>query len=151
MRRLTAQHEHDRRLRQDEIERERAEELYVSIKKFCSRMISDHFPYLRVMKGQFEYEKALDMTLESSEKRDYDPERIHMIADMYFPELSVHIKDIVEENGKVLDVREVFKHKYQSGITQDEEMASLYLEKIENLIISARDLEKKVISVVKNV
>ena len=151
MKRLAAQHEHDRQLRRDEVERERAEELYVSVRKFCGRMISEHFPYVGVMKGQFEYNKALDMTLESGEKRGYDPERIHMIADMYFPELSEHIKDIVEENGKVLNVREEFKQRYQSGVTRDEEMASLYLAKIEGLISSTRDLEKKVISVVKNV
>ena len=66
--RMNAQHEHERRLRQDEVVRERAEELYVIVKKFCNTMINDHFPYVRVMKGQFSYNVALDMTLESGKK-----------------------------------------------------------------------------------
>ncbi|MDD1507593.1 hypothetical protein [Pseudomonas sp. CNPSo 3701] len=44
LKRMKSQHEHERQLRKDEILRERAEELYVAVKKFCSAMISDHFP-----------------------------------------------------------------------------------------------------------
>lgn len=151
MRRMEAQHEHERRLRQDEVVRERAEELYVNVKKFCSRMISDHFPYVRVMKGQFSYNDALDMTLSSGEKRDYDPERINMIADIYFPELSESISSLVDLNVEVLDVREKFKHKYEQGKVKDEKMAAQYLKEINNLIVVARELEKEVVRVVKSV
>src|SRR5690554_8036646 len=65
--RMVSQHEHERSLRKDELVRERAEELYVFVKKWCSTMISDHFPYVRVMRGQFSYNDALDMTLASGE------------------------------------------------------------------------------------
>ncbi|MAO15263.1 hypothetical protein [Marinobacter sp.] len=39
--RMVSQHEHERSLRKDELVRERAEELYVFVKKWCSTMISD--------------------------------------------------------------------------------------------------------------
>ncbi|WP_355659795.1 hypothetical protein [Halomonas salifodinae] len=149
--RLLAQHDHERSLRRDEIVRERAEELYVIVKKWCDRMISDHFPYVRAMRGQFGYDKALDMTLASGEKRDYDPNRMHMICDIYFPELSKPIDDLLNINCKVLDVREDFKRKYDAGMQKDEKMADVYLDKVNMLIEEASKLESQVVSVVKNV
>ncbi|MFS8153381.1 hypothetical protein [Vreelandella titanicae] len=149
--RLLAQHDHERSLRRDEILRGRAEELYVIVKKWCDTMISDHFPYVRAMRGQFSYDKALDMTLASGEKRDYDPNRMHMICDIYFPELSRPIDDLVNINCKVLDVREAFKRQYDAGIQKDEKMADLYLDQVNMLIHEASKLENQVVNVVKNV
>ncbi len=103
------------------------------------------------MRGQFGYDKALDMTLASGEKRDYDPNRMHMICDIYFPELSKPIDDLLNINCKVLDVREDFKRKYDAGMQKDEKMADVYLDKVNMLIEEASKLESQVVSVVKNV
>lgn len=150
-RRMLSQHDHERSLRKDELVRERAEELYVIVKKWCSTMISDHFPYVRVMRGQFSYNDALDMTLASGEKRKYDPDRMHMICDIYFPDLSKPINDLLEMNCELLDFRDKFKTKYESGKLKDEKMADAYLEKINVLIEEARKLEHQVANAVKDV
>lgn len=150
-RRMLAQHDHERSLRKDELIRERAEELYVIVKKWCSTMISDHFPYVRVMKGQFSYNAALDMTLASGDKRKYDPDRMHMICDIYFPDLSKEIDALLKMNGELLDFRDMFKKKYESGKPKDEKMADAYLEKIKVLIEEARKLEHRVADAVKSV
>ncbi|MFL1804333.1 hypothetical protein [Plesiomonas shigelloides] len=149
--RMLAQHDHERSLRKDEIIRERAEELYVIVKKWCSTMISDHFPYVRVMKGQFSYNDALDMTLASGDKRKYDPDRMHMICDIYFPDLSKEIDALLKMNCELLDFRDMFKKKYESGKLKDEKMAEAYLEKIKVLIEEARKLEHRVADAVKSV
>ena len=151
MKRMKSQHDHERQLRLDEVNRARAEELYVSIRKFCKTMVSDHFPYLRVMKGQFDYNNALDMTLERGEKSNFDPERIYMIADIYYPGLSKKIDDLVELNGKVHDIRETFKKKYEKGKTKDEKMASIYLTAINELIDHTHSLESEVGNYIKNI
>ncbi len=148
---MHAQHDHELRIRRDEVLRERAEELYVIVKKWCNAMISDHFPYVRVMKGQFSYDKALDMTLESGEKRKYDPDRMHMICDIYFPELSSSISYLVDLNCELLDFREDFKKEYESGRIKDEKMANVYLQKINDLVKEARKFENQVAHAVKNV
>lgn len=147
--RLISQQEHERKIKYDEAIQLRAEELYVTVRKWTNRMVGDHFPYVRVMKGQFEYNKALDMTISSGEKRDYDPERMHMICDLYFPELTKYLDELVDLNGTVLDYREKFKKRYQKRITKDEEMADAYLEEINRLIASSDELERKVADQIK--
>lgn len=149
--RMVSQHEHERSLQKDELVRERAEELYVIVKKWCSAMISDYFPYVRVMRGQFSYNDALDMTLASGEKQKYDPDRMHMICEIYFPNLSQPINDLLELNCELHDFRNIFKNKYESGKLKDERMADAYLEKINVLIEEARKLEHKVANAVKDV
>ena len=46
----------------------------------------------QVMKGEITYNQALDLTLES--KIDYDPIRVKMIMDMYFPALNATFKEV---------------------------------------------------------
>lgn len=149
--RMITQHDHERRLRKEELVRERAEELYIIVKKWCRTMITDHFPYVRVMRGQLSYNDALDMTLASGEKRGYDPERMHMICDIYFQELSKEIADILDMNCKILDFRELCKKELESGRIKDERMADAYLKKINALIEAARRLEHQVANVAKSV
>lgn len=149
--RMLVQHDHERSLRKDELVRERAEELYVIVKKWCGTMISDHFPYVRVMKGQLSYNNALDMTLASGEKREFDPDRMHMICDIYFPDISKEIDSLLKLNCEVLDFREAFKEKYESGKLTDVKMAGVYINKINVLIEEARKLEHQVANAVKKI
>lgn len=149
--RLSAQHEHERQLRRDEVRREKAEELYVSVKKFCNAMVSDHFPYVRVMKGEFSYNDALDLTLSSSEKNGYDAQRIHMIIDIYFSDISSELTALVEINGKALDIRESFKHQYNNGVHCCNDTAKTYSSAIQSVSSAASKFEKIVLSSIKNV
>lgn len=139
--RLRSQQNHERQLRNDEAITARAEELYITVKKWTNAMVGEHFPYVRVMKGQFEYNKALDMTLSLGDKREHDPVRMHMICDLYFPPLSKCLDDLVELNVEALDYREEFKKRYERGLTKNEKMADIYLEKINTLIAAADALE----------
>jgi hypothetical protein len=149
--RMIAQHEHERSLRKDEHIKERAEELYIIVRKWSSTMISDHFHYVRVMRGQLSYNDALDMTLASVEKQKYDPDRMHMICNIYFPVLSSEIKGLLDMNCKLLDIREGFKREYKCGKLKDEKMADFYLNQINVLIEDAYKLEHQVINVIKSV
>jgi hypothetical protein len=148
--RMHSQHEHERQLRRDEVTREKAEELYVSVKKFCNAMVSDHFAYVRVMKGEFSYNDALDLTLSSAETNGYDAQRIHMIVDIYFSNISKDLADLVEFNGTVLDIRENFKHEYNNGMQVNNEMAKVYSTKIQSLSSEALKFENTVLSTIKN-
>lgn len=103
------------------------------------------------MKGHFSYNDALDMTIKTGEKQSYDPNRMYMIADIYFPELSEHIKSLVSLNGEVLSFRDKYKHKYNSGLHKDEKTAAEYLVEIDKLIAAAKALETEVASAVKRV
>jgi len=149
-RRMQSQHEHERKLRHDEIVRKRGEELYVIVKKFCKRVVSDHFPYVRAMKGQLSYSDALYMTIKSGEKQNYDPERMNMIVDIYFPTLSEHISALVHINAKVLGVREEFRDRYEEGSVKNKKRVSHYLDEINKLIKATKELENKVAIKVKN-
>ncbi|MFA0322145.1 hypothetical protein AB4561_19855 [Vibrio sp. 10N.222.55.A3] len=91
------------------------------------------------------------MALEAGEKRDYDPARIHMICDIYFSKLSKPIIDLVELNGDVLEIREQFKEKYKLGKTKDDKMATIYLSKIDELVLACKSIEEQVAYAIKNV
>lgn len=149
--RMAAQHEHERQLRKDEVVREKAEELYVSVKKFCNAMVCNHFVYVRVMSGEISYNDALDLELSSENTQGYDAQRIHMITDIYFPKLSSHMEALVSKNIEVLDIREKFKQKYNRGIQSDEKMAALYSHNIQTLSEAASKFEKTVLNEIRNV
>ena len=149
--RLSSQHEHERQLRRDEVRREKAEELYVDVKKFCNAMVSDHFAYVRVMRGEFSYNDALDLTLSSAEKNGYDAQRIHMIIDIYFSDISSKLVALIESNGKALDIRDAFKHQYNNGDQVCNATAKIYSAEIQAVSSAASKFEKIVLNSIKNV
>src|SRR4030042_5226222 len=73
--RLKIQLEHERKKRNEELLRDRLEELYVLSNKFLDRLVSRYVPYRAVMMGQISYDQALDMALEHGSKKDFEPHR----------------------------------------------------------------------------
>ena len=148
---MKAQHDHEINLRDKEIMRERAEELYLNVKSFGLHIFTNNLPYYKVMTGDITFNQALDIFKESNKTLGYDLSRIHMISDVYFPEIALELKELVEFNGQVHDIVESFKAKYKKGITKDAESASQFLKKTKELSCKISTLEKSIAAVCKNV
>ncbi|HAW53379.1 MAG TPA: hypothetical protein DCX54_13800 [Flavobacteriales bacterium] len=147
--RLELQFNHEKQIHKENILRERGEELYVSILKYTNFMVSDHSPYAKVMKGDLEYNQALDLTIESANNQKFDAQRITMLTNLYFPSLKNDLDILINFNGEIMRSRKSFELKYKDGYTQDESLLNDYLSKIHELSSMAKDIECKVIDVIK--
>jgi len=150
LKRMKLQHEHEIKIRDHEVIRERAEELFVGIKSFGRNMITTHMPYHSAMIGKITFNQALDMTIESGKTLDYDVSRIHMLADVYFPKIAKELDELIEFNGTIYSLQNKFKEKYKRGITKDEVAAKEFLEQNDKLIEKVRNLESNVAAECRN-
>tara|TARA_R110000796_G_C14523336_1_gene431108 strand:- start:31 stop:447 length:417 start_codon:yes stop_codon:yes gene_type:complete len=85
--RLSIQLEHERKLKREDLVRDRLEELYVESKRYMNAVVTHFLPYRRVMEGELTFNQALDLSIDS--RYTHNPERVYLIMDMYFPELRV--------------------------------------------------------------
>lgn len=103
------QREHDSETKKKSFMLERGEELFVSINKFATQTAVVHLPLYAVMKGELTYNHYLDHLISRTKKIDYDPTRIELLIQVYFPELSREY-DIIR--GKIDELNDVIeRHK----------------------------------------
>ena len=113
--RLKIQLEHERKIRDTELTRKRLEELYILSNKYLNTLVSHYLPYRMVMKGELTFNQALDMTIESGSKKEYDPHRVSMLIHMYFPEIKPAFDEIMDIRGKLNKIIDGYKGQYKRG------------------------------------
>jgi len=146
--RLKIQLEHDQKVKREELIRTRLEELYVESTKYMDKMTIHFLPYRRVMKGEITYNQALDLTLES--KIDYDPIRVKMIMDMYFPALNATFKEVEKSLDRASKIQHGFKLQYKQGNPDGEKWLPLFQESLEDLAESTSAFKKHVAQIAKS-
>ena len=150
LKRLKLQHDHEVKLRDKDIMRERAEELYVNIKSHTRYIFISNMPYYKVMTGKISYEQA-EKIANDLDKTEYDLSRIHMISDVYFPEIAAELTALIEFNGEIYNIRQKFLAGYTNGKRQDNDLALKYLNATEQLTKKIRALENNISSICRNV
>jgi len=148
--RLKIQHEHELKIRDKEIMRERAEELYVNAKSHTRFMFISNMPYYKVMTGKITYEQAINM-VNKSDNSGYDLSRMHMISDVYFPDIAKELTELIEFNGEIYKIHQKFLVGYKKGKIQDLEMAVQYLNANELLTAKISTFENNIASKCRNV
>lgn len=113
--RLRIQLDHELRLRESEIYRDRLEELYVISNKWLGLLISHYLPFRGVMKGELTFNQALDITIESGSKIDYEPHRVTMLINLYFPEIKSEFDQMMEIREKLNRLVDGYKEQYKRG------------------------------------
>lgn len=131
--RLRIQLEHERKIRKEELLRDRLEELYVLSNKYLDTLVSNYLPYRMVMKGQLTFNQALDMTIESTSKRDYDPHRVTMLINMYFSEIKPAFDEIMSIREKLNRIIDGYKEQYRTGDTDGSKWLELFQSLLEKL------------------
>jgi hypothetical protein len=114
-RRLKIQLEDERRKRNEEILRDRLEELYVISNKYLDMQVTRFLPYRALMMGQITYDQALDMALKNGAKKDFEPHRVMMLIDLYFSSIKPSFQEIIDIRNKLNEIIEGHKEQYKSG------------------------------------
>lgn len=113
--RIKIQLEHDRKQKNEELKRERLEELYVQSKKYLNMLIMHYVPFRDVMNGEISFNQALDINIENGKTNDFEPHRVSMLIDLYFPELKLSFNSILELRDKLNILVDDYKEQYKLG------------------------------------
>ena len=115
--RLLRQLDHEKSLNRERIRRERGEELYVLSEKYFTWLVSDYLPYLRVMQNELTYNEALDLTLASDNSDRPDFQRLEMLVDLYFPDLTKPLQAVFSPRDQANKLLAIHKTAYKQGET----------------------------------
>ncbi len=146
--RLKIRLDEERRKRNEEHLRDRLEELYVLSNKFLDMQVARYVPYRALMMQQISYDQALDMALKNSSQRDFEPHRIMMLIDLYFPSIKPAFKEILNIRDKLNEIIEGHKEQYKTGDTDGSKWLIVFQPLYEELARKA-DAFSKIITTVK--
>ena len=146
--RLLIQLEHERKLKREELVRDRLEELYVESRRYMNAVVTHFLPYRQVMEGELTFNQALDLNIDSG--YTHNPERVHLIMDMYFPELRDHFSSVEEMLEKTNEILHGYKLQYKKGDFSGEKWLPQFQKSLELLSETASNFEKNVQNIAKN-
>jgi hypothetical protein len=89
-------------LKEQELKREKLEEMYILFQKWEKDVLSLCLNYILVYKGESSTEEAMSFFQKNRLQEKNDPQRLKMLMSLYFPDLEVKFKVVFEERGKVL-------------------------------------------------
>jgi hypothetical protein len=144
--RLKTQLQHEQNVRRQELKRERAEELYVESKKYLIAIGAHYLPYKKVMQGVLTLNQALDLTIDNGSKRDFEPHRVTMIIDMYFPNLQKPFNEIMARRDYLNRIVVGYKKQYKTGDIDGSKWLDPFQAKLEELSEAIIAFEKLVAS-----
>ena len=144
--RLKIQLEHERKKTNDEHLRDRLEELYVISNKFLDTLVARYVPYRAVMMKQISYDQALDMALKNGSQRDFEPHRVAMLIDLYFPSIKPAFQEILKIRDKLNEIIEGHKEQYKTGDTDGSKWLKVFQPLYEELANKADDFNKVIIT-----
>ncbi len=145
--RLKTQLQHEQNVRRQELKRERAEELYVESKKYLNAVGSHFLPYRKVMKGELTFNQALDLTtIDNGSKRDFEPHRVTMIIDIYFPVLQKPFNEIMAKRDFLNRIVMGYMEQYKTGNTDGTNWLEPFQATLEELSEAITAFEKLVAS-----
>tara|TARA_R110000764_G_scaffold14092_1_gene40434 strand:- start:694 stop:1263 length:570 start_codon:yes stop_codon:yes gene_type:complete len=145
--RLSIQLEHEGKLKREELFRDRLEELYVESRRYMNAVVTYFLPYRQVMEGELTFNQALDLSIDRG--YTHNPERVHLIMDMYFPELRDSFSDVEKILDKTNSILHGYKLQYKQGDCSGERWLPLFQESLERLSKAASDFEKHVQEIAK--
>ncbi|MBJ6750737.1 hypothetical protein [Geomonas anaerohicana] len=143
--RVKLQLEHDQKIKYDDIIRNRLEELYVESKRYLNHLCSYYLPYRQVMKGELNFNQALDLTISSAENAKFDPNRVTLLIHMYFPEVQLAFDDIMTIREKLNDIVSGYKKQYKGGNSDGRNWLKEFQPLLELLAKKCGDFDDEVV------
>lgn len=131
--RLRIQLEHDKKIREEEIIRERLEELYVIANKYLGTLVGHYLPFRMVMYGELTFNQALDINIEMGSKTDYESHRVEMLIELYFPDIKPEFNRMMEIREKLNDLVDSYKQQYKTGNTDGSRWLAVFQPLLEQL------------------
>ena len=143
--RLKAQHLHERKLKQEEIIRSKAEELLLDVRYWLDYMVCDHFYYPSVIEGSSTHEEAYEASIKKSHDIKHDAKKMFMLTDVYFPEIKTILEKLRDENLDLINLRKGFISNSPS-----QSYAKKYQQLTVNISEKAAKVDSEVFNIVKN-
>jgi len=112
----------------------RHEELYIESRKYLDAVAIHFLPYREVMKEELTFDEAFDMTIQHGESKDYEPHRVSMLLDLYFPELRASFDDVLAISNQLHKAIAGYKRQYKSGDTDGARWLSLFNPLLDSLV-----------------
>lgn len=147
---LHIQLEHEERLQNKTVKRERLEELYVLLGHWSSAIFGNYLSLTLVMKGEMNYNDYLDRVVSNGEKNLYDFKRLEMIIDVYGHELKPEYEKVLAARTKRNEIETAHKLSYKAGELEARRFLSPFSEaqiELENL---TENLRKKAAELARN-
>lgn len=116
---------------EEDIRRGRGEELHILLQKWFKLTGAGFFHYPMVMRGQIDYNAALDAVINGNSKSDIEVEKIGFLIDVYFPQIG----DDFDRLKRLLQQANAIEHEYKevyknSGPYLSEQHANEYEQKL---------------------
>jgi hypothetical protein len=143
--RLLLQLEEERKTKSSILLREKLEELYLLASKYATSLAAYYLPYLSVMKGELEYNQALEMTIERGRKESPDFDRLQMLIELYFPSLSKSLNQLIENRDKANDILFAHKAEYKKGNRNNQEFLEQMLAALKQINQSSNTFKSSII------
>ena len=138
---LRYQLDHDTTKKHQELNRERAEELYERVEQWMNGMFFNYLNLTYVMQKESYYNQYLDQIIEHGNKSETNYVRLEMIVNIYLTELQPSYKTVIENRENVNDIASNFKRDYERGKINGEKYLSSFLLAQEKLEASVATLK----------
>ena len=125
---LRIQLEHEKKIRDETIRREKLEELYVLLGNWLSVIFGHYLRLSLVMQNKIDYNEYLDQFIKSGKDSLVDYHRLEMIVDIYAHELKPSWEKILAARDELNKVSAAHKRAYKTGNTDGERYLQPYTD-----------------------
>ncbi len=112
---LQTQLKHERDSKEQDLHRERLEELYTLVSSWLNVMASYYLSLSRVMQGKISYNNHLDLFIKNQDQPKYDFNRLEMIMDVYAHQLKPQYQKIIDARAELNEIERLHKLGYSEG------------------------------------
>lgn len=104
-----------------EFRRKRLEDVFRAVVGFRRQLECGWSPYMSVMTGKIDYNKALDMTIAAGAKEERNLEEAEMLVAIYWPQFDSLLNTLKQIRDDGADLLAEHKRRYKDGNTHDRE------------------------------
>ncbi|HUJ10500.1 MAG TPA: hypothetical protein VL171_10795 [Verrucomicrobiae bacterium] len=108
-------HKFAERREEREFRRRKSEELFLAVHGYCITFVSRNMLWPRVMDGEMDYNKVLDINAEDKAPTPGHYETMQMLINIYFPDLLPDFRAILAAREPINDMKANFRNAYERG------------------------------------
>lgn len=136
--------DHENRIKNEDILKERLEELYILTENWLKSLLSNCLSLMMVMRGKIDYNQHLDIFIESDNKIKYDFSRIEMIIHIYVPGLKDSYEKVIASRGELVNIQNEHKIAYKKGDIGGEIFLKPYISAQHKLEKAGEEFKKRI-------
>lgn len=136
---------------QENLLRERGEELYELVDIWLSGIGNNYLSLMFVMQGKLTYNEHYDNVIKFGKGRELNFGRIKMLVDVYFPSVEGVYDKALNARSRLNDIDTQHRRAYDQGDTDGERFLRPYVSAQENLEAAGELLKNEVAQVIRSI